>query len=140
MSGNHTHMDTYKKTNKRRIGQEKEAIARTYLERRGVRICAQNYRVRQGEIDLIGWHSVKAEHGRKIEQTLLFIEVKYRKNKKTGSALEAVTFAKQKQISKVSLFFMNQMKLSASVNIRYDVVAIDGEQIKWIQNAFDYIG
>lgn len=116
--------------NKRRIGSDKEELAEAYLKEKGVKIVCRNYRVRQGEIDLIGWE----------KNTLLFIEVKYRKNNKAGSALEAVGYAKKKQISRVSLFYLNQKRLGMNISMRYDVVAIDGEVITWVKNAFSYCG
>lgn len=116
--------------NKRMVGADKESLAAAYLKTKGVRIVCKNYRVRQGEIDLIGWEG----------DTLLFIEVKYRKNAKSGSAMEAVGFSKKRQISRVSLFYLNNHRIGMNVSMRYDVVAIDGEKITWIKNAFPYVG
>lgn len=132
--------------NKRKKGTQKEALAAAYLGRNGVKIVRRNYRVRQGEIDLIGWEEAcEATRGReKKSRTLVFFEVKYRKSRGKGSALEAVTPAKQRQISRVSLFFLNQYHISDKVPIRYDVVAIDGnengEDITWVKNAFPFMG
>ena len=39
---------------KRRKGAAHEQAAKVYLEKRGVRIQPNNYRVRQGEIDIVG--------------------------------------------------------------------------------------
>lgn len=60
--------------NKRRKGAAHEQAAKVYLEKRGVRIQTINYRVRQGEIDIVGY-----EKG-----TLVFFEVKYRANAGNG--------------------------------------------------------
>lgn len=132
--------------NKRKKGSQKEALAAAYLQRYGVMIVCRNYRIRQGEIDLIGWEKTsETVSGREqMRRTLLFIEVKYRKNRRNGIALEAVTAEKQRQISRVSLFYLNQYHISDSVPIRYDVVAIDGEEegetITWVKNAFQFMG
>lgn len=115
--------------NKREIGSKKEALAMEYLKDQGVKIVCRNYRVRQGEIDLIGFE----------DKTLLFIEVKYRKNNKAGGALSAVTARKQKQIQKVSLYYLNQYKIASDRQIRYDVVAIDNTEITWVKNAFSFV-
>mgnify|MGYP002428718816 CR=1 FL=1 len=40
--------------NKRQVGTEKEKLAAEYLKKKGYFIIEKNYRVRQGEIDLIG--------------------------------------------------------------------------------------
>ena len=132
--------------NKRKKGTQKEVLAAAYLGRNGVKIVRRNYRVRQGEIDLIGWEEVceKTRGRERKSRTLVFFEVKYRKSHGNGSALEAVTPAKQRQISRVSLFFLNQYHISDKVPIRYDVVAIDGnesgETITWVKNAFPFLG
>lgn len=131
--------------NNRKKGSQKEALAAAYLQRYGVVIAYRNYRIRQGEIDLIGWENIcETVSGREqMRRTLLFIEVKYRKNRRNGIALEAVTAAKQRQICRVSLFYLNQYHISDSVPIRYDVVAIDregdGDKITWTKNAFPFM-
>lgn len=112
--------------NKRKIGTEYENQAEKYLESFGFRILERNFRVRQGEIDLIGFH----------EQTLVFVEVKYRKNEKAGLPEEAVTLKKQRQISKVAEFYLMKHPLKKGISCRYDVVAISGNKIRWYQNAF----
>lgn len=115
--------------NKRQTGADKEELAAAFLEERGMRIIERNFRDRQGEIDIIGYHN----------KYLVFVEVKYRRNESKGSALEAVGFRKQKQICKVADYYRFLHKLNMNVMIRYDVVAIQGEDIQWIQNAFPHI-
>ena len=39
--------------NKRQVGTEKEILAAEYLKKKGYFIIEKNYRVRQGEIDLV---------------------------------------------------------------------------------------
>ena len=88
--------------NKRQVGTEKETLAAEYLREKGYFIIEKNYRVRQGEIDLI------ARDG----ACIVFVEVKYRADGRSGDALEAVTGAKIRQISKMALFYLNQKKIS----------------------------
>ena len=116
--------------NKRSIGTEYEQFARDYLEKHGVKILEQNYRNRSGEIDLIG---------RDGEYTV-FIEVKYRSTSQNGHPLEAVTYSKQKQISKVADYYRIVHKLSEFIPMRFDVIAILGDEITWVKNAFYYQG
>ena len=74
--------------NKRQIGSVYELKASDYLTKKGYQIIERNYRCRIGEIDIIA-----------IERDCLcFIEVKYRKNEKTGDPLEAVDKRKQQKI------------------------------------------
>ena len=116
--------------NKRQTGSAYEQLAAEYLKEKGCRILKMNYRNRFGEIDLIG----------KDGADLVFFEVKERKTGQAGSAAEAVTFSKQKKICAVSDTYRCLEKVSPDTQIRYDVIAIDGNRIKWIKNAFDYIG
>ena len=116
--------------NKRRVGEFYEERALAYLQKQGFRLCAKNFRVRQGEIDLIGYDG----------NTLVFAEVKYRRGKGLRKAMESVTLKKQVQISRISLFYLNKYKISLQSAIRYDVIAIDDEEICWIKNAFPFRG
>ncbi len=112
--------------NKRSVGSSKEQAAQAYLKRQGVRIVEMNFRVRQGEIDLIGYDG----------DVLVFFEVKYRKTAAYGLPQEAVGTKKQLQICKVAAFYRSFHHISSSALIRYDVIAILGEEISWIKNAF----
>lgn len=115
--------------NRRQTGAAWESLAAEYLERRGVRIVEQNYRCRQGEIDLIGWH----------QGYLVFIEVKYRKGTGKGYALEAVDPKKQRKICRTADVYRYRHRLGDAFGVRYDVVAVQGGEIQWIRNAFPHI-
>ena len=116
--------------NKRQVGTEKENLAAEYLKKKGYFIIEKNYRVRQGEIDLIARDSM----------CIVFIEVKYRANGRSGDALEAVTRAKIRQISKTALFYLNQKKISIdNTPIRFDVIGINGDSITHVENAFEFV-
>ena len=82
--------------NKRDVGTFYEDIAAEYIRNNGGKIVKRNYRSRQGEIDII------ARDG----DYLCFVEVKYRAGDKYGDALEAVGFAKQKAVCKVSKVYI----------------------------------
>lgn len=119
--------------NKRQTGTERESLSCAYLEQRGMTIVERNFRTRYGEIDLIGLH----------EGYLVFAEVKYRAGLSCGFPEEAVTKAKQRTICKVAEWYLlthEQILEQAPRGIRYDVIAILGEQVNWIQNAFDHVG
>ncbi|MFI3176785.1 MAG: YraN family protein [Eubacteriales bacterium] len=114
--------------NKRTVGTEYERVARTYLEQHQVSILTINYRCQFGEIDLIAYD----------KGCLVFVEVKYRKNHNVGYAQEAVNWKKQKVISKVASYYCMTHQTSGNQEIRFDVVAITGDEITWIQDAFVY--
>ena len=114
--------------NKREVGTEYEELSKNYLQKNGVKILEQNFRNRFGEVDLIG----------KDGEYLVFFEVKYRKSLKQGHPLEAVTKAKQRQICKVADYYRVLKKIGEFSPIRFDVIAILGDEITWLKNAFYY--
>lgn len=114
--------------NKRTLGTEYEKKACTYLQEQKYEILECNYRCRMGEIDII------ARDGK----YLVFLEVKYRGKGTCGYAASAVTKKKQQVISHVAAFYLLKNRLSDSTPCRFDVVAIDGDQITLYKNAFDY--
>lgn len=110
----------------RQTGAEKEALAVVYLEKQGFTVRERNFRCRQGEIDIIG------EDG----EYLVFLEVKYRKNRSYDSALAAVGEAKKRRICRTADYYRYRKHISQDTPVRYDVVGIQGEEIIWIKNAF----
>ncbi len=115
--------------NNRRTGEYREGQAAEYLSAQGMKIVERNFRNRQGEIDIIGYHG----------GYLVFVEVKYRKDDKKGGALYAVNRRKQCQICKVADYYRCLHRLSDNTPLRYDVVAIQGGELRWLQNAFGHI-
>lgn len=116
--------------NLRDIGAKKEDLAAEYLRKKGYFIIEKNYRVKQGEIDLV------VRDG----SCIVFVEVKYRKDENCGNPFEAVTVRKQKQICKTAVFYMNQNKINPdNTAIRFDVIGIIGDRISHLSNAFDFI-
>ena len=105
--------------NKRQIGSVYELKASDYLTKKGYQIIERNYRCRIGEIDIIA-----------IERDCLcFIEVKYRKNEKTGDPLEAVDKRKQQKIIRTAQYYLLTHSKYQSVKCRFDAVGILGEEI-----------
>lgn len=115
--------------NTRKQGAQKEELVCAYLLSEGVRIYEQNFRSGQGEIDIIGYDG----------EYLVFFEVKYRSSGRKGTAAEAVGFAKQKRICRVADYYRVVHQCMEDTPIRFDVVAVDGAQITWIKDAFDYL-
>ncbi|SMC88125.1 putative endonuclease [Desulfocicer vacuolatum DSM 3385] len=100
--------------NKRQLfGQQAEIEAADFLCSRGYTILEQNYATRFGEIDII------ASHG----DTLVFIEVKARRNTRYGLPREAVNIAKQQKIIGTATHYLKQHRLH-DTRIRFDVVAM----------------
>lgn len=112
--------------NKREVGNEMEMLALHYLEKCGYTILEHNFYMRGGEIDIAA-----LEGG-----DLAIVEVKYRRNAMFGTAAESVTKAKQQKLIKTAQFFMLKNKQYENYNVRFDVLAIDGNRLELIKNAF----
>lgn len=113
------------------IGSEGERAAAEFLEARGYRILERNYRTRLGEIDLV------AEEGR----TLVFIEVKVRRNDRFGGPAAAITSAKQSRIARLAQQYVVSRRLGERP-CRFDVVLIRGgdpktRRLELLTGAFD---
>lgn len=117
-----------RKENHRQIGTVYENKAVLFLQKKGYQIVKQNFRCRQGEIDIIA----------KDGKYLVFVEVKYRKNAYEGAALEAVTPQKQRRIIQAAKFYLYcRAQGNMELPCRFDVVAFEGEKIIHIPNAFE---
>lgn len=98
---------------RRKVGEEGEAVARRFLEGLGFRIVEENFACPMGEIDLI------AEEG----DVLVFVEVKARRSAQFGGPAEAVHARKQRQILRVAETYLRERRLR--VPCRVDVVAVE---------------
>ena len=112
------------------LGKQGEELACRELRRRGYAVLARRYRTRFGEIDI-----VCEDH-----QTIVFVEVKARRTKKYGEAIEALSFSKRRRIGAMALDYL---AWTGRVNdpCRFDVVAIDGlgtraQTIRVVTDAF----
>jgi putative endonuclease len=106
-------------------GENAEQQAHDFLLKQGLKSVARNFRCKQGELDLIMLH----------DNTVVIIEVRFRKTDKYGSAAESVTHSKQARIIAATHIYLATQKINKP--IRFDVVALSGNgKIDWIQNAF----
>ncbi len=78
------------------FGKTGEERAVGELERRGYAILARRYRTRHGEIDIV------ARDG----ETMVFVEVKARATAEFGTAAEAVTRRKQRQLASMAADYL----------------------------------
>ncbi len=107
------------------IGKKYEQEAVNYLKEQNCEILERNYKLLPiGEIDIIV----------KDKDTFVFVEVKYRKNKKYGTPAEFVTKTKQSKIIKTALCYIKNNKIQS--DFRFDVISICGTEIEHIKNAF----
>jgi len=118
---------------KRGVGSLGEDLAVQFLVSAGFPILERNFRCKGGEIDIVA-----LDPGNK---SLVFVEVKTRRDLSYGAPQLAVTPFKQRQISKAALTWLAKKKMIES-NARFDVIAIvlssDGRhKVDHIVNAFD---
>ena len=110
-------------------GQQAEQLALAYLTKQGLTMVTQNYHSRRGEIDLI----------MEDKEILVFVEVRYRKSAKYGSALESVNGQKQARIIRTAQQYLQQYPSNHSA-YRFDVVALNPNEnttdINWVKDAF----
>ena len=114
------------------VGEAAEALALAHLRRHGLVLVARNYRVaggphaRGGEVDLIA---------REPDGTLVFVEVRARRDARHGGAAGSVGASKQRRLVFAARHYL--LRLPQMPPCRFDVVAIDGERIDWLKGAFD---
>ena len=111
------------------LGDAAENQALDYLVAQGLTLVGRNYRTPGrggGEIDLIMQQS---------DGTVVFVEVRKRSRAQHGGAAASVARTKQQRLVRAAQYYLLRWpRLPAT---RFDVVAIDGEQLQWIQGAFD---
>lgn len=113
-------------TSRQALGQLAENWACDYLQAQGFKLLARNYRLRGGEIDLIGQDG----------EYLVFIEVRYRSREDFGGALYSIDLRKQQKIIRTAQHYL--LLHPYDLACRFDVIAINAQQqITWLKNAFD---
>jgi|TARA_B100000767_G_C19641353_1_gene482687 putative endonuclease len=107
-----------------------EQFAKEYLQRKGLVFIANNFYCRRGELDLI----------MRDGDTLVFIEVKYRKGSHFGGAIAAITPSKINKIKQSIVFYLHQAGLNEyHTPCRIDVITLQGNinhpHVNWLKNA-----
>lgn len=133
-------MDVPQAKNKRQFGERQEQLVADYLGKVGLQLVAQNYQCKMGEIDLI----------MRDQQTLVFIEVRFRRSQRFGTAVESVDLRKQYKIIRCARYYLLAHQLSEKIPCRFDVIGLfpsskqtysstvlAGDlQIEWLKGAF----
>lgn len=113
-------------------GDAAEDRALAHLRQHGLTLVTRNYRVargpsaRAGEVDLIL---------RDRDGTLVFVEVRARRDGRHGGAAASVSARKRARIVLAARHYL--MRLPAPPPCRFDLVAIDGDTLTWLPAAFD---
>lgn len=117
------------RTDKQVAGDQAETLAIALIERAGLRVLERNYRVRGGEIDCIALDG----------ETLVFVEVRYRKNKQFGGAAASIDSRKRQRIIHAAQIYLMKNPGQSKRPCRFDCVvldALDADASEWIKDAF----
>jgi putative endonuclease len=105
--------------------------ARDLLLARGLKLIAQNYRCRSGELDL-----VLLDQG-----VLAVVEVRLRRSLKFGGASVSIDHEKRRRIIQATRHLILTRRELRHLPLRFDVVAFDlstgRPEPEWIKGAFD---
>ncbi|MFK7160955.1 YraN family protein [Marinospirillum sp. MEB164] len=112
-----------------RQGQSAEDAALAYLVQQGLHYLTRNFRSRFGEIDLI----------MQQQETLVFVEVRYRVSTHFGGGLGSITPQKIRRCRATAEVYLR--RYTRLPPCRFDVISINGnlEQataLTWVQDAF----
>lgn len=95
------------------VARRGEDAAAAFLERVGMAIEDRNWRTSSGEIDIVA----------REDDTLVFVEVKTRRSERAGTAEDAVSPTKQRQVARIAKAYIAAHP-EAPEAVRFDVVAI----------------
>jgi putative endonuclease len=107
-------------------GRRAEELCAGLLQKAGLRILARNWRCRLGEIDLVA-----EEAG-----TLVFAEVRLRRNQRFGGAAESISAAKRARLVAAARLYLAGRPAAPC---RFDVLLLDSlapAHVQWIRDAF----
>lgn len=116
-------------THQKRLGDWGEAEAQRYLEAMGYSFVERNFRVNEGEIDLIMTDG----------DIFVFVEVKTRISTAYGTPEESVSTTKRERLQLAAWIYLQQREIS-DAPWRIDVVAIEADQQRSIQRLDHYPG
>ena len=113
-------------------GKDAELHALDYLQQQGLRLLAQNWLCRRGELDLVMLDG----------DTVVFVVVRYRKHAQWGGALASIDERKRQKLILAAQFFLQKEHRWADRPCRFDVVAMESTpsgtaDLTWLKNAFD---
>lgn len=110
---------------RQQTGAAGEELAAQWYQRNGYSVVARNWRCREGELDLVVAR----------DRVIVFSEVKTRRSDRFGVPAEAVTARKQRRLRVLAARFLREHPQQAR-RIRFDVVAILGNEITVLEGAF----
>lgn len=99
---------------RRQLGRNGEALAARYLQERGWRILARNFRSGHKEVDLIA----------RRDSVIVFVEVKARQSRSFGHPLEAITYRKRREVTAAARGWLHEVRPRGCSIRRFDAIAV----------------
>lgn len=115
------------RTERRRRGDAGEERACRHLVDAGLRLREAGWQCRLGELDLV----------MQDQETLVFVEVRYRQSGSLVSAVESIDGHKRRRFERAARAWLANHPADAALPARFDVVAIAGDELEWIRNAME---
>ncbi|MGD2058456.1 MAG: YraN family protein [Anaerolineales bacterium] len=109
------------------IGAWGEEQAVRYLVQNGYRVLARNYRIWEGELDII------AQKG----ETIIFVEVKTRTSNKFGTPEDSLHIRKQRRLLRAGIQFLEEHALQDEY-FQFDLIAIECSPNRIIERLTHY--
>ena len=115
---------------RKEAGDQSEADALRHLQAAGLKLITRNYRCPGGELDLVMLD----------QQTLVFVEVRFRRDRNFGGALASINPRKQQRLLLAAQRFLQTHREYQKLRARFDVVSLEGDagapKLQWIKDAF----
>jgi putative endonuclease len=115
--------------NKKELGRRGEDLATAFLIEQGMIIQKRNFRSSKGEIDIIA---------RDADNTIIFVEVRFRTTAIRGYAEESINDQKMTRIQKTAAYYLLEQGYKEWPRLRFDFIAInmhkDKAKFNWIKN------
>jgi putative endonuclease len=108
-----------------RAGVQAELAAAELLRGQGYVILEHRWRFHRHDVDLVA----------RFGATVVFVEVRERSSDRYGSAAASVTARKQALLTRAATAWLQRHGLPGDT-ARFDVVAIQGDRVDWLQGAF----
>jgi putative endonuclease len=114
------------------VGRQVEKASLVYLKKQGLRLLNKNFHSKMGEIDLIMLE----------ENTVVFIEVRYRKKSSYGDPIETVGYHKRRKLLLTAQYYLQTQRQNKNDSCRFDILGVSTYNAElnfnWLKNAFSF--
>ena len=113
------------------LGRWGEEVAATYLQRKGYTVIEQDWKSGHRDLDIIALNETK--------NTLVFVEVKTRRNQMFTDPVDAVGYQKIRNLQQAANHYVKYRRID--LDIRFDIITVVGTpdmepDISHIEDAF----